>query len=48
MALAVFDCRIVETKDMATHRIHFGRVMGCGSMAEQPSLLYHDRGYKVL
>ncbi len=46
-ALAVFDCRIVETKDMATHRIHFGRVMGL-RLGSGPALVYHQRAYGVL
>jgi cob(II)yrinic acid a,c-diamide reductase len=47
-ALAVLDCRIVETKDMATHRIHFGRVVGVRIGEKARPLIYHDRGYRVL
>ncbi|MCG6115188.1 MAG: flavin reductase [Mesorhizobium sp.] len=47
-ALTVLDCRIVETKDMATHRIHFGRVVGVRIGAERPALMYHERSYKLL
>jgi cob(II)yrinic acid a,c-diamide reductase len=47
-ALAVLDCRIVETKDMATHRIHFGHVVGIRTGRDRRPLLYHDRGYRVL
>lgn len=47
-ALSVLDCRIVETKDMATHRIHFGRVVGVRINPDQRPLIYHDRGYKIL
>ncbi|TIR46206.1 MAG: flavin reductase family protein, partial [Mesorhizobium sp.] len=27
-ALAVFDCQIIDTKDLATHRVLFGKVTG--------------------
>ena len=27
-ALAVFDCEIIDTKDLATHRVLFGKVTG--------------------
>lgn len=47
-ALSVLDCRIVETKDMATHRIHFGRVVGVRLGERRPALMYHERGYKLL
>lgn len=47
-ALSVLDCRIVETRDMATHRIHFGRVVGVRIVPDQRPLIYHDRGYKLL
>lgn len=47
-ALTVLDCRIVETKDMATHRIHFGRVVGVRLGEDRRALMYHERGYKLL
>lgn len=47
-ALSVLDCRVVETKDMATHRIHFGRVVGVRIGEDKRPLMYHDRGYKLL
>jgi cob(II)yrinic acid a,c-diamide reductase len=47
-ALAVFDCRLIDTKDMATHRILFGRVTGLRIGDKRAPLLYHDRGYRVL
>lgn len=47
-ALAVFDCRVVETLDYATHRVYFGRVVGLSIGANLRPLLYHDRGYRVL
>jgi cob(II)yrinic acid a,c-diamide reductase len=47
-ALAVFDCEIIDTKDLATHRVYFGKVTGLRVGDRRPSLLYHDRGYHVL
>ena len=47
-ALAVFDCQLVETKEMATHRIYFGRVTGISIGDKLGPLLYHDRRYRVL
>ena len=47
-ALASFDCEIVETKDMATHRILFGRVRGLGVGDSLDPLIYHHRHYRVL
>lgn len=47
-ALASFDCEVVETKDMATHRILFGRVKGLRISDELDPLIYHNRQYRVL
>lgn len=47
-ALAVFDCELFEAKEMATHRILFGRVKGLRVGALPRPLIYHDRGYRVL
>ncbi|WP_173932267.1 flavin reductase [Chelativorans sp. Marseille-P2723] len=47
-ALTVFDCRIIDTKEFATHRIYFGRVTGLRIGDKLRPLLYHDRGYRVL
>ncbi|MDZ5696461.1 MULTISPECIES: flavin reductase [Phyllobacteriaceae] len=47
-AIAAFDCRVIDTKDLATHRIYFGKVTGLRVGANLPPLLYHDRGYRVL
>ena len=46
-SLAVFDCEIVETKDMATHRILFGRVRGLAINEAARPLIYHNRGYGI-
>lgn len=47
-ALAVFDCELVEAKDMATHRILFGKVTGLRVGDRLAPLLYHDRTYRTL
>lgn len=47
-AAAVFDCELVETKDFATHRVHFGRVKGIRIGDSLSPLLYHNREYRVL
>jgi cob(II)yrinic acid a,c-diamide reductase len=47
-ALAVFDCELVDTKDLATHRVLFGRVTGLRLGDRVKPLIYHDRGYKSL
>ena len=47
-ALAVFDCEIIEAKDLATHRVLFGKVTGLASAITLDPLIYFDRGYHVL
>lgn len=47
-ALAVFDCHVVESRDLATHRVYFGRVAGLSVGKDARPLLYHNRGYRVL
>lgn len=47
-AVSVFDCEIVDTKDLATHRVLFGRVTGLRVGGSLRPLIYHDRGYHVL
>lgn len=47
-AAAVFDCTIVETHEIATHRIMIGQVQGLRVGQGQPALLYHNRGYTTL
>ncbi|MFI0847229.1 flavin reductase family protein [Mesorhizobium sp. IMUNJ 23232] len=47
-AMAVFDCELFESKDMATHRILFGKVTGIRIGDSLEPLLYHDRRYRVL
>lgn len=47
-ALAVFDCELVDTKDLATHRVLFGKVTGLRIGDNLKPLIYHDRAYHVL
>jgi cob(II)yrinic acid a,c-diamide reductase len=46
--LAVFDCELVDAKDMATHRVLFGRVAGIRIGEGLDPLIYFDRDYRVL
>jgi cob(II)yrinic acid a,c-diamide reductase len=46
--LAVFDCELIDTKDLATHRVLFGKVTGLRIGANLRPLIYHDRNYHVL
>ena len=47
-ALAVFDCELIDTKDLATHRVLFGKVTGLRIGDNLKPLIYHDRAYHVL
>ena len=47
-AVAVFDCRLVDTKEVATHRILIGRVTGLRIGDKTSSLIYLDRGYHTI
>jgi len=47
-AVAVFDCELIDTKDVATHRVLFGRVVGLRIGEAQRPLIYHARRYDVL
>jgi len=47
-AVAVFDCELVDTKDIETHRVLFGKVTGLRLGDNLRPLIYHDRGYHVL
>lgn len=47
-AAAVFDCRIIEAKPVATHTVVIGEVVGLRVGAPGPALLYLDRGYRSL
>jgi len=47
-ALTSFDCRIIETKEIATHRILFGEVTGIRIGDSLSPLIYQDRRYHSL
>jgi len=47
-ALAVFDCELIDYKDLATHRVLFGKVTGLRIGDNLSPLIYHDRGYHIL
>jgi cob(II)yrinic acid a,c-diamide reductase len=47
-AAAVFDCELVDTKDFATHRVHFGKVRGIRIGDSPAPLIYYDRAYRAL
>jgi flavin reductase (DIM6/NTAB) family NADH-FMN oxidoreductase RutF len=44
-ALAAFDCRLIEVKEVATHHVFFGLVESVTRRDEGASLLYHRRKY---
>jgi len=46
-ALAVFDCEVVEAKQMATHHVIFGRVRGVRVGSGMRPLVYYNRGYGI-
>ncbi len=45
-ALANFECRLVEAKEVGTHFILIGEVEAVARRDEGASLLYHRRGYR--
>lgn len=47
-AMAVFDCELFESKDMASHRILFGKVTGLRIGEKREPLVYFDRAYHHL
>lgn len=47
-ALAVFDCKLIDAKDLATHRVLFGKVTGLRIGDTLDPLLYFNRGYNAL
>lgn len=46
--MAVFDCEVIEAKEMATHRILFGAVRGLRISGQEDPLIYFNRAYRVL
>lgn len=47
-ALSVFDCELIDSKEVATHRILIGKVTGLRIDAGLRPLIYHDRAYHAL
>ncbi|MDY8110406.1 flavin reductase family protein [Fulvimarina sp. 2208YS6-2-32] len=47
-ASAAFDCRLIETKIVATHRIIIGEVVGIAKEIGTTSLIYLDRNWHSL
>lgn len=44
-ALATFECRLTDIKDIGTHHVFFGEVLSVGGPAGGSCLIYHRRGY---
>jgi cob(II)yrinic acid a,c-diamide reductase len=47
-ALASFECRIIDAKDMATHRVLFGEVTAIRTATSLNPLVYLNRGYHTI
>src|SRR5690606_14115835 len=47
-AAAVFDCELIEAKELATHRVLFGQVRGVRISDSLSPLIYYNRQYRVL
>jgi cob(II)yrinic acid a,c-diamide reductase len=47
-AIASYDCRIVDVKQMSTHSVLFGEVVGLRTGVAAQSLVYLDRAYHIL
>jgi flavin reductase (DIM6/NTAB) family NADH-FMN oxidoreductase RutF len=45
-AVVSFDCRIIETKTVATHNLFIAGVEGLRLGEAGPALVYHERAYK--
>ncbi|MGB3502431.1 MAG: flavin reductase [Mesorhizobium sp.] len=43
-----FDCELLEWKDMATHRVLFGKVTGIRIGDSLDPLMYYNRSYRTL
>lgn len=44
-AISAFDCRLVATHDIASHRILIGEVVGLGETGRGTGLIYRDRQF---
>lgn len=47
-ALVSFDCRLIDAKIIATHRVLIGEVVAMRIGVSEPALLYFDRGFHRL
>lgn len=47
-AVAVFDCNIIESREMSTHRVLFGKVNGVRGNPDTRPLIYHNRSYRIV
>ncbi|MEM9107553.1 MAG: flavin reductase family protein [Pseudomonadota bacterium] len=47
-AMAVFDCNLLDHKEMATHMVLFGEVAGLRVGDMQPALVFMDREWRTL
>ncbi len=47
-AVAVFDCRLIDIKTVATHIVLFGEVVAVSLGEQKPALVYLDRDYRTL
>ena len=47
-AIAIFDCRVIDIQDVATHHVMIGEVMAVRLLREGACLAYHDRRYLVV
>lgn len=47
-ALASFDCRVTEIKEMSTHNVIFGEVVAVRYSEATSALLYMNRDYRIV
>ena len=47
-AMASFDCEIVDARDLATHRVLFGKVTGLALADSLKPLIYFNRAWRTL
>jgi cob(II)yrinic acid a,c-diamide reductase len=47
-ALASFDCKVTDIKEMSTHNVVFGEVVAVRFSEKRPALLYLNRDYHTL
>jgi flavin reductase len=45
-AIASFDCRVLEAKEVGSHFVYFGSVVALRLGPAAKALVYHDRAYK--